>query len=259
MKTGVEIAVWAGWLLCIISLVSVGRHSATDFQGIGQSRRRWAWISLLGIIPYLGIFISVAYFFAVSIRLPEKERVPGPCSHHGRRKCRGASLSNVNTAAATGGRTASASAGRTRWASTSLPAAPTAAAAGNLAAGAMATGYNQGTSSSDLVSVEAPAESRRRPSGARGGGTSQAQLPDPATQTRCRRTHGCHDHGSALGVDQVAARRAKRSPDRCRRCRRAATLNTTSPRPAFVIARASRRRRHASCSARNSRPSRPAC
>jgi len=68
MKTGVEIAVWAGWLLCIISLVSVGRHSATDFQGIGQSRRRWAWISLLGIIPYLGIFTSLAYFCAVSIR-----------------------------------------------------------------------------------------------------------------------------------------------------------------------------------------------
>jgi hypothetical protein len=40
MKTGFEIAVFAGWLLCIISVVSVGRHSAADFQGIGQSRRR---------------------------------------------------------------------------------------------------------------------------------------------------------------------------------------------------------------------------
>ncbi len=78
MKTGFEIAVFAGWLLCIISLVSVGRHSAADFQGIGQSRRRWAWISVLGIIPYVGIFTSVAYFFAVSLSFPEKERVPGP-------------------------------------------------------------------------------------------------------------------------------------------------------------------------------------
>lgn len=77
MKTG-EIAVFAGWLLCIISLVSVGRHSAADFQGIGRSRRRWAWISVLGIIPYLGIFTSVAYFVRVSIWLPEKERAPGP-------------------------------------------------------------------------------------------------------------------------------------------------------------------------------------
>jgi hypothetical protein len=77
MKTG-EIAVFAGWLLCIISLVSVGRHSAADFRGIGQSRRRWAWISVLGIIPYLGIFTSVAYFFAVSRSFPEKERAPRP-------------------------------------------------------------------------------------------------------------------------------------------------------------------------------------
>jgi hypothetical protein len=78
MKTGFEIAVFAGWLLCIINLVSVGRHPTADFQGIGRSRRRWAWISVLGIIPYLGIFTSVAYFVRVSIRLPEKERAPGP-------------------------------------------------------------------------------------------------------------------------------------------------------------------------------------
>ena len=82
MKTGFEIAVFAGWLLCIISLVSVVRHSAADFQGIGQSRRRWAWISVLGIIPYLGIFTSVAYFFAVSLSFPEKERAPGPAQPH---------------------------------------------------------------------------------------------------------------------------------------------------------------------------------
>lgn len=78
MKTGFEIAVFAGWLLCIISLVSVGGHSAADFQGIGRSRRRWAWISVLGIIPYLGIFTSVTYFFAVSLSFPERERAPGP-------------------------------------------------------------------------------------------------------------------------------------------------------------------------------------
>jgi hypothetical protein len=77
-KTGFEIAVLAGWLLCIISLVSVGRHPTADFQGIGRSRWRWALISLLGIIPYVGIFTSVAYFFKVSIRLPKKERVPRP-------------------------------------------------------------------------------------------------------------------------------------------------------------------------------------
>lgn len=78
MTTGFEIAVFAGWLLCIISLVSVGRHSAAEFQGIGQSRRRWAWISVLGIIPYVGIFTSVAYFFAVSLSFPQKERAPRP-------------------------------------------------------------------------------------------------------------------------------------------------------------------------------------
>jgi len=50
--------------------------------------------------------------------------------------------------------------------------------------------------------------------------TSQAQLPDPAIQRRCRRTHGSHDHGSVLRVDHVAARSAKRSQDRCRWCRR---------------------------------------
>ena len=37
MKTGFEIAVFAGWLLCIISLVSVGRHPTADFQGIRRS------------------------------------------------------------------------------------------------------------------------------------------------------------------------------------------------------------------------------
>ena len=51
MKTG-ETAVLAGWLLCIISLASVGRHSAADFQGIGQSRRRWAWIMNLVTEPH---------------------------------------------------------------------------------------------------------------------------------------------------------------------------------------------------------------
>ncbi len=77
-EPGFEIAVLAGWLLCIISLVSVGRHPTADFRGIGRSRWRWALISLLGIIPYVGIFTSVAYFFKVSIRLPQKERVPRP-------------------------------------------------------------------------------------------------------------------------------------------------------------------------------------
>jgi hypothetical protein len=78
LRTGFEIAALAGWLLCIISLVSVGRHPTADFQRIGRSRPRWALISLLGIIPYVGIFTSVAYFFKVSIRLPDKVRVPGP-------------------------------------------------------------------------------------------------------------------------------------------------------------------------------------
>ena len=75
MKTGFEIAVFAGWLLCIINLVSVGRHPTADFQGIARSRPRWAWISVLGIVPYLGIFTSVAYFVRVSIWLPEKFRL----------------------------------------------------------------------------------------------------------------------------------------------------------------------------------------
>lgn len=136
MKTG-EIAVFAGWLLCIISLVSVGRHSAADFQGIGQSRRRWAWISLLGIIPSLGIFTSVAYFFAVSRSFPEKERAPGPAqpprAPQGRPRpkcgrCGGNKWEKTATVAA------------------SRPASTATAAAGYAASAAMARGYSQGSS-----------------------------------------------------------------------------------------------------------------
>lgn len=88
MVTGFDIAAWVGWLLCIINLVSVARHPTAHFQRIGRSRWRWTLISLLGVSAFLGIFTSVAYFVRVSIWFPEKEQVPRPCSHHGRRECR---------------------------------------------------------------------------------------------------------------------------------------------------------------------------
>jgi hypothetical protein len=74
MQDGFEIAVFVGWAFCICSLISVARHSSSEFRSIDRSRGRWFWINALGVVPYLGIVTALTYFFSVSVRFPEKPR-----------------------------------------------------------------------------------------------------------------------------------------------------------------------------------------
>jgi hypothetical protein len=74
LQDGFEIAVFVGWAGCILGLISVTRHSSSEFQSIGRSKSRWFWINALGFVPYLGIITALSYFLRVSLSFPEKPR-----------------------------------------------------------------------------------------------------------------------------------------------------------------------------------------
>jgi hypothetical protein len=74
LQDGFEIAVFVGWAGCILSLISVVRHSSSEFNSIGRSRSRWFWINILGVVPYLGVLTALSYFFSVIVNFPEKPK-----------------------------------------------------------------------------------------------------------------------------------------------------------------------------------------
>jgi hypothetical protein len=74
LQDGFEIAVFVGWAGCICSLISVARHSSSEFQSIGRSRSRWFWINVLGLVPYLGIITTLSYFVIAGLLFPDKPR-----------------------------------------------------------------------------------------------------------------------------------------------------------------------------------------
>jgi hypothetical protein len=74
LQDGFEIGVFVGWAGSICSMLSVARHSSSDFESVGRSRGQWFWINALGLIPYLGIITTIIYVVSAWRLLPDKPK-----------------------------------------------------------------------------------------------------------------------------------------------------------------------------------------
>jgi hypothetical protein len=69
-----EITVLASWLAAILGMISVLRHSTSDFRRIGKSKGKWFLIQFFGLFPYVGVITLVLYLVKVRVHLPERPK-----------------------------------------------------------------------------------------------------------------------------------------------------------------------------------------
>jgi hypothetical protein len=70
-----EIVVFVAWLAAIWGIISASIQQSSSFASIGQTKRKWVIINVVGlIIPYLGIVTAAVYGFRVYRRLPTRSK-----------------------------------------------------------------------------------------------------------------------------------------------------------------------------------------
>lgn len=68
--------VLGGWFASLCGMVSVLRHSRSDFEAVGRSKARWLMINFLGLLPGLGFITTLIYFIGVWRHLPASPPQP---------------------------------------------------------------------------------------------------------------------------------------------------------------------------------------